>query len=88
MLAYINLLILLIINSTFAYYYNENGEYCKNIMSEDRYINMTEYVSLMKEQLLKYGIDITKFTNCSFINSYETTINKMESIKSVNYWYE
>jgi hypothetical protein len=78
-------LILLIIQLIFGYYYDENGEYCEDIIRDDRYINTTEYVSLMKEQLLKYNIDITKFTNCSFINSYRTTISKMESIKSINY---
>ena len=59
---------ILLINLAFGYYYDENGEYCKNI-DKARHIDKNNYINLVKEQLLKYNININDFTDCSFIDS-------------------
>ena len=94
MLTYINLLILLTINLgiiipmnskslTFAYYYDKNGEYCKNI-DETRAIDKNNYINLIKKQLLKYNININDFIDCSSIDSNYKNPD-LQEILNINY---
>ena len=71
-------------NLVFAYYYNETtGEYC-NSSSGVKASNSLNYTSTIKEQLLKYNIDISDFTNCSFINS-SYIASKLDYFVDINY---